>query len=96
MMYVANELGITVCNSLVLNVDANAAMGFIRNTGGRSRMKHIDIRAAWMQLVRNTVNYELKKVSGEANEADFFTKLFGSTQFSLAEQRMMAKLPDAS
>ena len=30
-------------------VDENAAIGFARNNGGTSTMKHIDIRAAWVQ-----------------------------------------------
>ena len=36
-------------------------------------MKHIDIRAAWVRLLRLRNQFKLVHVAGDANKADFFT-----------------------
>jgi len=55
-------------------------------------MKHIDLRAAWMQLLRDRSICDVVKVDGTANPADFFTKLLGRKDFSTYEQQLMQNI----
>ena len=72
-------------------IDAQAAKGFIQNTGVIGRMKHIDLRSAWIDIARND-RVEFVRVPGEDNEADFFTKILQGPSFAKAANRMMQPL----
>ena len=75
LTYIANELQLNVPRPLTIYIDATAAIGFIENTGGGGRMKHLDIKEGWIQLLRNRDIAEYAKIDGPLNLADFFTKL---------------------
>ena len=60
---------------LIIYIDATAAIGFIENTGGGGKMKHLDIKEGWIQLLRDRDIAEFWKIEGPLNLADFFTKL---------------------
>ena len=51
-------------------------------------MKHIDIRAAWVQQLRNADKVKLVQVAGANNEADYFTKILPRPA-SIAAQRLL-------
>ena len=55
-------------------------------------MKHIDLRSAWIQMLRNKKIVNIIKVPGTENGADFFTKLLSRMEFCKAESSMMAKI----
>ena len=50
-------------------------MGFAANVGKVGRMRHIDVREAWVQQMRNKKIAQIEKVPGTENRADGFTKL---------------------
>ena len=60
---------------LIIYIDATAAIGFIENTGGGGRMKHLDIKDGWIQQLRDRDIADYWKIDGPINLADFFTKL---------------------
>ena len=65
----------------MIKVDANAAIAFANNTASAGRMKHIDVRLAWMKELRSRKLIEFEKVDGTINLADFFTKVLDSISF---------------
>ena len=75
LSYIAKELQLSVPHPLIIYIDATAAIGFIENTGGGGKMKHLDIKEGWIQLLRDRDIAEFWKIEGPLNLADFFTKL---------------------
>lgn len=51
LKHVAEELGIAVPEVPALDCDANAALGFVHNQSQVGRMKHIDLRDAWIRTL---------------------------------------------
>ena len=92
LKYIAEELSIYVPNKIRVGVDAGAAIGFINNTGSPQRLKHIDLRLAWVNQLRDHSRVEFVKVIGTENPADFFTKIQGYPAFKEAEERMTQRL----
>ena len=90
--YLAEELGLQLEPMLPIFVDANAAIGFARNNGGTSKMKHIDIRAAWVQQIRDKKQIQIQKIAGTKNPADFFTKLMTNVEFKRASAGLTGEL----
>ena len=75
---IAEELNVPVPERLRVNVDASAAIAFAGKAKGNGRMKHIDLRTAWVRILRDTQEIEIVKISGESNPADYLTKLLGA------------------
>ena len=69
-------------------VDAAAALAFAENTLGVGRMKHLDLRAAWIQEMKTCGKIQLVKVDGGSNDADFFTKILPPGEFRDAANSM--------
>ena len=90
--YLAEELALHLEPTLPVYVDAAAAIGFARNNGGTSKMKHIDIRAAWVQQIRDKKQIKILKIAGTKNPADFFTKLMTNIEFDRASAGLASKL----
>ena len=80
--YVSEELNISVPRPIIIDIDANAALGFLNNTGGGGRMKHIDIREAWIQQLRDRDVVTFNKVDGKLIKANFMTKLLDKLEFN--------------
>ena len=59
--YVADELGAPFPKPNIIHIDATAAKSFFENTGGASKMKHIDIRSEWVQMVRDRHHSSLRR-----------------------------------
>ena len=71
-----------------IDIDASAAMGFLNNTGGSGKMKHLDIRESWIQQVRNRDIVTFNKVDGTLIPANFLTKLFERVEFNTEYARL--------
>ena len=67
VQYIAEELMLQTSSVLPVFVDAEAAIGFARNNGGGSKMKHIDIREQWVQSIRDKKQIKITKVPGKKN-----------------------------
>ena len=90
--YVAQELHLRIQNVIVMKVDATAAIGKIQGPRGGGKMKHIDLRQAWIRQLMDRGIVNVVKVDGTENRADFFTKVLGKGQFADAENDLMVKL----
>ena len=90
---VGEEVGLKVSKPVKIYIDAQAAKGFIQNTGVIGRMKHIDLREAWLDILRSDT-VEFLRVPGEDNEADFFTKILQGPSFVKATSRLMQPLKE--
>ena len=90
---IAEELEITVPQVVQIGVDAQAALGFINNAGSASRMKHLDLRSAWIKLMRDRSRVGYYKVAGLDNPADFFTKILVGHSFKQHQDRLMGRIP---
>jgi hypothetical protein len=62
-------------------MDSSAAIGFANDTACKSKMKYLDQRLNWVQLVKDRSQTKLLKIIGTENPADYLTKLFGAHEF---------------
>lgn len=92
--YVAEELNLPMPSPLIMHVDATAAIGKIQGPRGGGKMKHIDLRAEWMNQLRDRKIVNVVKIPGEENGADFFTKLLGRIAFQQEESVLMGRIDD--
>ena len=90
--HLAEELNIPVADTIIMKVDSTAAIGKIQGPRGSGKMKHLDLRDAWIQRLRNKKIVDIVKVLGTENGADFFTKLLSRADFCKEEDRLMAKI----
>jgi len=91
-LYICQETDITHPEKVLIHIDAGAAMGFIHNTGTIGRMKHIDLRSSWMEVLRCRKELDWVRIPGEQNEADFFTKVLTGKKFKEGQDLMMKAL----
>ena len=90
---VAEELEIPLSEKIIIGVDAGAALGFITNTSTcSSNLKHINLRLAWVQQIRDRSLVEFVKIPGVDNPSDLFTKVQGLQVFKEMEAKLMKKL----
>ena len=94
--HIAQELNLPVSDTIPMQVDATAAIGKIQGPRGGGKMKHIDLRNAWIQQLRNNKIVDIIKVPGSRNGADFFTKLLPRTEFCKHEAKLMKDLRTTS
>ena len=92
LQYVADELGISTPTRLNVYTDATAAIGFAKNNGGATRMRHIDVREGWVHQIRNRKNLNIHKVLGTDNPSDFFTKIMAKTEFARTSAKLNGTL----
>ena len=91
MSYVASELGIEMKLPLAIHVDNAAAIAFSKGHVRRTKLKHIDVRQAWVEAVRDSKVCVLDKVNTSDNLADFFTKILDTDRFQDLRDRMMCR-----
>ena len=92
LQHIAQELDIQTPEQLQTYCDAEAAIGFAKNNGGGSKMKHLDVRLGWIQQIRQRGQIQLKKIAGPSNPADFFTKVMAKTEFARTSKSFNGKL----
>ena len=91
--YVVEEAGMEpVPKPFQIHCDATVAIAFSGGTSGRSRMKHIDQRQAWVRQLRDAELTKAIKVDTEDNLADLFTKILKGVSFTVLRDRFMTKL----
>ena len=90
--HVAKELNLPVSDTIIMKVDSTAAIGKIQGPRGSGKMKHLDLRDAWIQRLRNKKIVDIVKVLGTENGADFFTKLVSRADFCKEENLLMTKI----
>ena len=86
--YILEEMYLPHERPIQIDIDASAAMGFLNNTGGSGKMKHLDIRESWIQQVRDRDIVTFNKVDGTLIPANFLTKLFERVEFNTEYARL--------
>jgi len=92
LQYIGQEIGLEMPEKIPIMVDAAAAIAFAENTMGVGRMKHLDLRSAWIQEMKNCGKIQIIKVDGTANDADFFTKILPAGEFREAADTMTQEI----
>ena len=80
---------------LEMRCDATVAISFSKGTSGKSRMKHIDCRQAWVNQVRDVKLAKAVDVDTKDNWSDIFTKLMRGTPFVELRDQFMHWVPVA-
>ena len=74
LSYCADEMGIAFQRPSVLEMDNAAAEVFTNNTALNSKLRHIDQRQHWVQVLRDRNLIKAIHVDTKVNLADIFTK----------------------
>ena len=90
--YVGQEMHIPHFPSpMVILMDSTVAEAFMKNTTTKSRMKHIDVRQAWVRLVRNCSVAIPSHIDSKSNLADWFTKMLQRNHFVANRDPLLRK-----
>ena len=78
-----------------VNVDNMAAIAFSQAAGGtgRTRMRHIDVRAEWLQVLRNSGLVTTQHVATREQIADIGTKLHDQETFVRLRDKLLHWFP---
>ena len=75
LSYIAEEMGLPFPKPFVLQMDNDAARCFANDTVYRSKLKHIDNRQEWVQMLRDKEICLPVRIASAYNLADIFTKI---------------------
>jgi hypothetical protein len=79
LSYIAEKIqNIDFAKPIKLQMDNTTAESFTKNTGFRSKLKHINRRQHWVKVVRNTSILVAEHVNTKDNVADVFTKILNT------------------
>ena len=73
MGYAASELSLNYPQLIMLEVDNATATTFSKDQVRRSKLRHIDLRQAWVEALRDEHIVKLVKVDTSENLADLNT-----------------------
>ena len=95
LSYVVEEAGLVFPRPAVVQVDNTAAIAFSRSTGSnaRSRMRHIDLRLAWVRVLRESGLITCVHVDTKNQLADIFTKILDQKTFIEIRDKLMHYCP---
>ena len=79
----------------VVQVGNQAAIAFAKqaDTGGRSKLRHIDLRQHWVHLLRESGLVTCVHVSTVSNLADMLTKALDTSTFKRLRDQLMYWCP---
>ena len=95
LSYAVQEAGFTFPRPAVVQVDNQAAIAFSRqaDTGGRSKLRHIDLRQEWVHLLRESGLVTCIHVSTVNNLSDILTKPLDHATFKRLRDQIMYWCP---
>ena len=95
LSYIAEEAGLPFPMPAVIQVDNMAAIAFSKQAqfSGRSKLRHIDCRQQWLQVLRDSNLVKCVHVSSEFNKADIFTKALDTETFVRLRDTMLFHCP---
>ena len=93
LSYVVEEMGNPLKLPLNIEVDNTTAIAFSKDRINRSKLKHIDVRQAWVEALRDDSLCKLIKVDTKDNFADLGTKILDITTFERLRDQMMVTKP---
>ena len=91
MLLECSEAGILFPRTFVLQVDNAAAQAFASQTtySGKSRLRHVDARQEWVQVLRDSNLVKAIHVDTSANLSDLFTKALDLATFIRFRKQLM-------
>jgi hypothetical protein len=95
LSYIAEEAGMSFPKPAVIQVDNMAAIAFSKQAqfSGRSKLRHVDCRQQWLQVLRDSNIVKCVHVSSEFNKADIFTKALDTETFVRLRDTMLFHCP---
>ena len=87
--YVVEELGLPFEKPFYLEIDNEAARIWIRGSGGRTKLKHIDCRQEWVLTLRDKKLLVPVHIDTALNRADLFTKILPPKVFIIHRDELM-------
>ena len=95
LSYIAEEAGLSFPKPAVIQVDNMAAIAFSKQAqfSGRSKLRHVDCRQQWLQVLRDSNIVKCVHVSSEFNKADIFTKALDTETFVRLRDTMLFHCP---
>ena len=93
--YIGEELGMVMPEVITIQVDATMAISFAAGVGAPTTMRHIDLRAGWVNELRNRKIIQTVKIDGKINPADFMTKVLSPSEFKRQHEYFVVR-PAAS
>ena len=92
MAYILDELRVGVEKPLQLFTDSSALKQLIDSGARKTLMKHVDLRAGWLEEMTDTQEIRVSFVRGVMNGSDILTKLVnGARKKEWCEKYMMEK-----
>ena len=91
LSYIADEMGMDFPKPIVLQMDNEAARCFVANSVTKSRLKHIDCRQEWVQVLRNKNILKTQHIDSHLNLADIFTKILPKDTFQGIVARLLSQ-----
>ena len=82
-------MGITFPSPFILQIDNTTAEAFINASTNRSKLKHIDVRQWWCQMLRDKSVLKPQHIDSPFNLADLFTKILDRPVFERLRDRIM-------
>ena len=94
--YIAEEAGIEFEFPFILELDNQAAIIFCEGSASKTRLKHIDTRQQWVQMLRDKNLVVMDKVPTDSNLADLFTKILPKPTFVKLRDQLLKDRPSKS
>ena len=94
--YIAEEAGIEFEFPFTLELDNQAAIIFCEGSASKTRLKHIDTRQQWVQMLRDKNLVVMEKVPTDCNLADLFTKILPKPTFVKLRDQLLKDRPSKS
>jgi len=93
LQYMSEEMGLQFPQRIICQVDSNTAKSFSDNSCKKSKLKHIDCRQEWVQVLRDKNILKCVHVPGTENLADLFTKILDPGDFIRQRNTIMVECP---
>jgi hypothetical protein len=93
LQYNSEEMGLPFPQRIICQVDSNTAKSFSDNSCKKSKLKHIDCRQEWVQVLRDKNIFKCVHVPGTENLADLFTKILDPGDFIRQRSTIMVECP---
>ena len=93
LSYIVDEMNIEFPMPFTLEMDNAAAKIFCDGSASKTRLKHIDARQEWVQMLRRKDIVKAQHVPSEHNLADIFTKILPKSTFTRLRDQLLKPLP---
>ena len=95
LSYVCEEAGIPFELPFTIHIDNQAAISYMtrRDFAGRTKLRHIDARASWVETLRDAKLVAPRYIPTESQLADWMTKGLVEHKFTRFRNKLMLNVP---